>query len=80
MAKRIAKETLLVRLAKAPDLETHLRLVEVDGIGIEGIGVVEIRDYIPSLAEYGRGYWFTMDDENSLRKIGNALIDLADKA
>ena len=72
MAGKPSKETLLTRMVKAQDLETHVRIVKV-----ENVAVVEIRDYIPSLAEYGRGYWISMEDADSIRKVGNALVDLA---
>lgn len=47
---------ILAEFRKAADLDTHVRVVEVDGIK-----VLEFRDYIPSLGEYGRGYWFPAD-------------------
>lgn len=37
---------------KAADLEAHLRLVT-----IEDVQFLEIRDFIVSTGEYGRGYW-----------------------
>jgi len=53
--------TLLIgSIPKASDMECHVRIVEVDAVK-----VVELRDYIPSLQEYGRGYWMPMD-ENSV--------------
>lgn len=44
--------------SKAPDLRTHIRVVEV-----EGKKVVEFRDHIPSLGENGRGYWIPLTKE-----------------
>lgn len=43
---------------KSADLETHIRTVELDGIS-----VLEFRDYIPSLGEYGRGYWLPVNGQ-----------------
>lgn len=61
---------------KDRDLEVDLRTVQYDGalfashrkshqelrtLDIEGLTVVEFRDYIPTLGETGRGYWFPYD-------------------
>lgn len=46
------------KIQKAPDLEAHLRVVEVDGIRM-----LEMRDYILSIGEYGRGYWAPLTGE-----------------
>lgn len=51
---------------KLPDLDTHVRVIE-----IEGQRRVELRDYIVSLGEYGRGYWFPEDD---LDRVIDALL------
>lgn len=51
-----SESRLLAEFRKAPDLDTHVRVIEVDGLK-----VLEFRDYIPSLGEYGRGYWFPAD-------------------
>lgn len=50
--KNLSTAEVVAKLPKAPDLEIHVRKVDVDGIQ-----VVEVRDYILSLKEYGRGYW-----------------------
>jgi hypothetical protein len=42
---------------KAADLQTHIRIVEIDNVR-----VLEFRDFIPSLSEYGRGYWVPMTE------------------
>lgn len=71
-----AKISVLQSVHKGTDLECHLRIVEV-----EGIRVVEFRDYIPSLGEYGRGYWVPGSaDEifsliNGLTEAARALED-----
>lgn len=63
MAKNPATSRVVQTVHKAPDLECHMRVVEV-----EGVKVVELRDYIPSLDTYGRGYWLPLraDDVFSL--------------
>lgn len=53
MARTSSESRVLTQFRKASDLDTHVRVVEVDGLK-----VLEFRDYIPSLGEYGRGYWF----------------------
>jgi len=51
MAKRQAvKRTVLGRVPIADDREVH-----VSRLSTAGEGFVEIREYIPSLKEYGRG-------------------------
>ena len=63
MSTNPASTLLIGAIPKAPDLECHVRVIEV-----ENIKVVELRDYIPSLQEYGRGYWMPMD-ENSVFSV-----------
>jgi hypothetical protein len=57
-------------ITKAPDLECHVRVVEV-----EGVKVVEFRDYIPSLNSYGRGYWVPLRAEDVFSLI-NGLTEV----
>ncbi len=66
-----ATQRILVSTRKAKDLEAHVRTVDVDGVR-----VVEIRDFIPSLGEYGRGYWIPAD-RVSLSVIAQALLQAA---
>lgn len=63
MAKKSANTRVVQTIQKAADLECHIRVVEV-----EGVKVVEFRDFIPSLKTYGRGYWVPLraDDVFSL--------------
>lgn len=56
--KSLSKARTLGKFEKAPDLETHIRTVDVDGVR-----VIELRDYIVSLKEYGRGYWVPLNPE-----------------
>lgn len=55
MVANPAETRVVSVITKAPDLECHIRIVDV-----EGVRVVELRDYIPSLGEYGRGYWMPL--------------------
>lgn len=71
MSKDPAKVAVVQSIEKAPDLQCHIRIVEV-----EGARVVEFRDFIPSLKEYGRGYWFPLNAE-SVFSIINGLTDVA---
>lgn len=56
MATAPTSTQTVLKVYKAPDMETHLRVIAVDGLE-----VVELRDFIPSLGEYGRGYWVPND-------------------
>ena len=58
-------------LPKAPDVECHVRIVEV-----ENVKLVEFRDYIPSLGEYGRGYWMPLT-EDSVYGMASLLTEVA---
>lgn len=66
--KHAVKTSVLARIKKSSDLETHVRLVRV-----EGAEVLEFRDYIPSLDEYGRGYWFNANDMTNLKLVSDAI-------
>ena len=50
--KQVSTSVVLARIPKAQDLEVHVRRLNIDGVE-----VIELRDYIVSLKEYGRGYW-----------------------
>jgi hypothetical protein len=65
-----ASDTLYAEVPKAQDLVTRVRTVEVGGST-----VVEMRDYIPSLQEYGRGYWVPLES-NAITTIIDALMKI----
>jgi hypothetical protein len=65
----MSKSRVLSVIRKAQDLETHVRSVDV-----EGVRVLEFRDYIPSLEAYGRGYWFATDDKQALNDVVDVLM------
>lgn len=71
MSKNPASVRVIQKIEKAPDLECHIRIVE-----IESVKVVELRDYIPSLKEYGRGYWIPLKAD-SVFSIINGLTEVA---
>jgi hypothetical protein len=71
MAKKPASARVVQVVEKGPDLECHLRVVEV-----EGVKVVELRDYIPSLKTYGRGYWMPLE-EAKIFSIINGLTEIS---
>lgn len=71
MSKTPAKASVLGDVIKAPDLRMHVRVVEVDGMR-----VAELRDYIPSLGEYGRGYWIPLT-ESAIYGVIAALQEVA---
>jgi hypothetical protein len=71
MAKNPASARVVQTIPKATDLECRVRIVDV-----EGVRVIELRDYIPSLDEYGRGYWFPLTSDTIFSLI-NGLTDIA---
>lgn len=71
MAINPASARVVGVVQKAPDLECHVRVVEV-----ENVKVVELRDFIPSLGEYGRGYWVPIS-EDSIYGIVSLLTEVA---
>lgn len=66
-----AKISVIQTVTKGTDLECHLRIVDV-----EGVKVVELRDFIPSLGEYGRGYWIPLNTEDIFSLV-NGLTEAA---
>lgn len=70
MTTNPATTRVVATMLKAPDLECHVRIVEVDGVR-----VVEFRDYIPSLQDYGRGYWLPLT-QASVYGAMNAMTDV----
>lgn len=70
----MSAETTLAEVRKAPDLQVRLRRIELDDVK-----VLELRDWIPSLEEYGRGYWFPAD-RASLNLIAQAILQEAARA
>lgn len=69
----MAKQKTYGEILKANDLVTHVRTVNVDGVQ-----VVELRDYIPSLGDYGRGYWIPREPE-ALSAVIDALVKIANE-
>jgi hypothetical protein len=67
--EQMSKTRVLNVIWKAQDLETHVRSVEV-----EGVRVLEFRDYIPSLEAYGRGYWIPIENKSALNDIADSII------
>lgn len=70
MAIDLAATRVVAVLPKAPDLECHIRIVT-----IENVELVEFRDYIPSLGEYGRGYWMPKT-ETSVYGVSHAMTEI----
>lgn len=66
------RQRVLARFDKAQDLETHVRLVEIDTITS-----LAISDYIISLDEYGRSYWLPRDPA-SLKLVAQALSNITE--
>lgn len=73
MAINPAAARVVGTVQKSPDLECHVRVVEV-----ENVKVVEIRDFIPSLGEYGRGYWMPIS-EDAIYGIVSLLTEVANQ-
>jgi len=64
----VADPVTLAVLPKSADLETHIRLVHVGDRRI-----LELVDFVPSLSEYGRGYWITVTDQSVIDMLAAAL-------
>jgi hypothetical protein len=64
------KQRVLASVPKSLDVETHVRLVEIDGHTS-----VALSDYIVSLGEYGRSYWMDPNESN-LKMIAQALSQI----
>jgi hypothetical protein len=62
------KYASVAKIKKQVDLETHVRLAEVDGIKF-----LEFMDYIPSLRQYGRGYYIPYDND-VITEVISALV------
>jgi len=71
VAKKPASTRVVQTVNKASDLECHLRVVDV-----EGVRVVEFRDYVPSLKTYGRGYWIPLTEDDIFSLI-NGLTEIS---
>lgn len=75
MAMKVdSKHDVRLTVRKAGDLETHVRTIEIDGSRY-----VELRDYIPSLEEYGRGYWFPFD-KGFLVSLSKVIAEISKEA
>lgn len=70
MSTNPASSRVVGVIAKAPDLECHVRVIDV-----ENVRLVELRDYIPSLQEYGRGFWLPLT-EAALYGVMNSLTEI----
>lgn len=70
MSKNPAKKRVVAVVPKSADLECHVRVVEV-----ENVRVLELRDYIPSLDEYGRGFWIPLS-ESAIFGVINGLTEV----
>lgn len=64
---------VVTAIPKVADLETHVRRIMVDGVE-----AVELRDYLVSLDEYGRGYWFP-GDTASIQRVIDALVSVVNQ-
>lgn len=73
-AKARAKKRMVKVFPKANDLETHLRVVEIDGLSY-----VELRDFVLSTKEYGRGYWLPLN-KALLNELSKDLASLSKEA
>lgn len=58
------KIALIADLEKAPDLRTHVRAIDVDGVE-----AVEFRDFVVSTGTYGRGYWVPLSVLGDLKAV-----------
>lgn len=68
----VSDPVTLAVLPKSADLETHVRLVLLGERRI-----LEFVDFVPSLGEFGRGYWITITDDAVRRDLLAAVADAA---
>jgi hypothetical protein len=61
----------IARLRKAEDLELHVKVTRVDGLAL-----VNIRDYVPSSKQYGHGVVFPA---SLLPQVSAALAELGEQ-
>jgi hypothetical protein len=74
MTTKQTGDKVLASFRKATDLDTHVRVITIDGIR-----VVEIRDFVPSLEEYGRGYWFPAE-AGVINEVVQAMLKVMGEA
>lgn len=62
----------LTSVRKYDDLQVHVRLVEADGARF-----IDVRDYVPSAKQYGRGVMLPVDGEGavSAAQVGAAIMN-----
>ena len=70
MSAKPADTRVVGIVKKAADLECHARVVTVDNVRL-----FELRDYIPSLKEYGRGYWMPLT-ESAVYSVMGAMNEI----
>jgi len=65
MSAKPANTRVVGVIQKAADLECHVRVVTIDNVRL-----LELRDFIPSLKEYGRGYWMPLTETSVYGLMG----------
>jgi hypothetical protein len=62
------KAETLARLPKSTDLEIHVRLLDLGDRQI-----LEFVDHVPSLNQFGRGFWIPLKDPSDLLAVAEAI-------
>lgn len=65
------KKGVIAKVPAGDDVEVHVRVDKV-----EGETLVEVRDYVKSTKEYGRGAILPADPD-VLKSVGSALVNLS---
>lgn len=66
-----AQPVELLSFQKSPDLVTKVRIITV-----EGLQYIDVRDFIVSQNQFGRGYWLPADP-HVLTSVASSLLDAA---
>ena len=65
---KTVREKVMTKISIAPDLQLHIKITKADGLEL-----VNLRQFIPSLKKYGRGVAF---ESHLLPQVVEGLLDL----
>ena len=64
---------VLCKIRKNPDV-----VMVVRRMSLNGLSYIDIRDYLESRDQWGRGYWFDADPDD-LIELASVLLDVAER-
>lgn len=70
MTAQPTRDKVMKKLRKGPDLELHIKLTWIDGLEF-----VNIRNYVPSAGEYGKGVLFPSSMLESVHEELGRILD-----